>query len=138
MKGFLSVTILTVVFTVFLSGCFEDDVADITVINTSDHEVKDITLSYSDTNGKQTKRIAVLQRNEKKVITVIVQEKAAQDYTVGVKIEYYIDGTKFDINNLEGVRHDVNGNPYSNESFIGGGNNLVFRIKNESYTVSKK
>jgi hypothetical protein len=138
MKGILSVIFSAFVFSIFLLGCYADDDADITVMNISDFEVRDITLWYADTNGDQTKRIDVLQPGGKNVTSVVVQEKAVQNYTVGVKIEYYINGTKFDINNLENVRFDVNGIPYSNESIIGGGNNLVFRIKNTTYEVGKK
>jgi hypothetical protein len=134
MKGILSVTILAAVFTVFLSGCFTEDVADITVVNNSEYEVKDITLSYSDTNGEQTKRIDVLQAGQRKTISVQLQEKAVQTYTTGVKIVYYIDGAQFDIKNLENGLEGSDGIPYTN-AIIGGGNNMVFTIKNTGYEV---
>ena len=55
--------------------------------------------------------------------------------TMSVDIEYCINGKKFDIYDLEGVSYDDVGVPYSNALFVGGGNDIIFIIKNNGFAT---
>ena len=136
MKGILSILTLSIIFSVLLLACvFEDDIADITVENSSDYEVKNITLTYFYTDGKQTINIDILESGKSKTNSVVLQKKAVQTYTSTVDIVYYVNGEKFDIHNDENASLDVTNTPYNNNAFIGSGNNVKFVIKNGSYLV---
>jgi hypothetical protein len=139
MKKIWLVVIIT--FGIFIcNACaFEDD-AKITIENTSDYEVKNITVIYfHGQNGKQVKSIDLLKQNEIKSFDIEMQNPAVimNTFTSHVSIEYYINDQKYDVSNEENVNIDDTGKPYTN-AFIGGGNNVAFTIGNNSYIVDVK
>jgi hypothetical protein len=133
LKVNLSIFFLAVVF--LFAGCFMDDIADITVKNSSDFDVSNIKISYFDIYSQRERFIEVLPPGEIKTFTVLIQKNAVMTFTSSVDFEYYINDTKFDIFNLEDVDYDYLGEPYSYKSFIGGGNDILFTIENDSYSI---
>jgi hypothetical protein len=115
------------------NSCEESET--ITVENKSEYEVKDITLEYSVADGAKTSKINSLMPDRSKPINVVLQKGGIMNaFTSPVKIEYYINGEKFDVNNEEHANKDSGGNVTTN-ALIGSGS-LVIKIYNETYTVN--
>ena len=134
MKYYLLTIILYFIFPLLFFNCisFGSDIPNITVINNSDFDVHNITLTHSHLIDKKTINIELLNHGESITISVILQDRAIQTYMSGVDIEYYINGIRFDINNDENVLFDSDNKPYSSLS-IGSEWNIKFIIMNDSY-----
>jgi hypothetical protein len=123
--------ILTPLFLLF-SCLLEPSISDITVHNSSDNDILNISLTYHHgTKGKQVVQIDILQSGDTKTLSVITQDKALQTMETSVAIEYYINGIKFDSYNA--IADDYG---YAQiYGGIGSGLDTKFTIKNEGYMV---
>ena len=132
---FIGLFVSVVLF--LFSGCGFEFVSQVTIENNSDHDVENISLTHP--SYGQVGQIGIIQSGTKKTVPISIEDRGIKGNVVlSIKIEYFIDGVKFDENNALYLEDSylVDGNPiYSKSADIsfGDGYGATVTIKNEGY-----
>lgn len=121
------------------SSCTIEQKAKLIIKNESDYSVKDLNITYSTSDGDNSKALDLLEVNsEKKFIVTIAETEWAfggGSYASGFRIEYTLNDTVFNReNNFDSVPEMGYGN---SDGGLYENSETVITIKNDGYRIQE-